>query len=547
MARRGERAVRAIIAAAALTASVTDSAPAQNVARVQGGGSSGSGGYGAALNYWTADRGAGWIGLGFRDGLHLGFLSQLPVGNDSLSAGHDVQPLPLATDRSGGTNIVTQGLTWRRDVRGSGWTAFLGAAGLGAGAPYVSTTRSERGLAFARVDQRLTTSLRLVGLVAASRRQTLLPGLIWRAPRSTSTVAMSGGVGANEPYASLRWTHESRRLRVDASWSEFSTAFQRIDAPAGVVAESYRENVSVSYDLHRRVRVNAARESYLVPATATTPARRALVDRMMAGGEIGTGSYSVGLFDSHADGVHSLSTYSRVDAGSQRRIGGALAYYSTSTPGHPRQQAVSAEVRERPSLTTELLQVLTHSSSGTSLSAGGRLQAGPVAVSVDYTTLYVPLRVPDPFLRAVTLGLSLGMGRYATSVSTAVDPNGALSYSAAGSTYLYGGVTLMAQPAVMRLESFVVRGVVRDSSGAPFEGAALRVGEQLLFSNSRGEFLLRTSSDMPLALSIAFGDFLVPGNFELASAPERVTPASDGRAEAVVVVLRRMRGRPKER
>lgn len=540
---------RRLIALASLAlVTVRGEAAAQDVAQLEGGGSSGTGGYGAALHYWTADRGSGWLGLGFRERLHVAFLSEFAAaGGDSVAIGSAYQRLPLAADPAAGGTLVTQGVSWRHDAHGSAWSAFAGAAGLGAGAPYVSTTEAERPLALLHADVPLRPTLRVVGLAALSRTQTLLPGVVYRPSRSAQSVALTGGIGANAPYGSAVWSYDTPHLRLAASWSEFPPGFRRVDAPAVAVAEPYRENLAVMYDLLRSLRVTAARQSYYVAPSAEAVAGRAVVDRVMAGGALRSWTYSVGVFHSRGDqGASAVSTYSRIETGTYRRLGGAVSYYTTSSRGSIAERTISLEARERIDLGTELLQVVTHSSSGTTVAAGGRVDLGAVALTVDYTMLYVPLRHPDPFLRMINLGLSLRRGNATSGVSTVVDPTGHVSYAANGSTYLYGAEgALPVQSVVVRLQQYVVRGVVRDTAGVPIDGAALRIGNEIVVTDSRGTFLLRTDNPDALALTPAFDEFVTAGRYELVSAPARVTPGREESATPVTVVLRRVRGRPR--
>lgn len=541
---RREQLARLIAAIALGAIALPQASQAQDVVQLEGGGSSGAGGYGAALHYWTDNFGAGWVGVGFRERLQLAFLSQIAVAGDSLAAGYAYQRLPLAGDQTGGMPLATQGLTWQHDAFGSAWSAFAGVAGLGAGAPFVSSTQANQPLALLRVDQRVAPTVRVVALAAASRRQTLLPGVVYRPARSSYSIALTGGVGANAPYGSARWRYESAKLRADAEWSEFRSDFRRVDAPSTTgLAEPYRENVSATYELWRGLRVTAGRQSYLVQPSATLPGGRAVVDRVIAGGELWTWAYNAGVFRSRGnDGERSLSTFSRVELGRARRIGGGASFYTTDARDHAPERTLSLELRERLGLDAELLQVVTRSSSGTSIAAGGRVDFGLVAVNVDYSTLYVPLRRPDPFLRTISVSLSVRRANATTSVSTLVDPEGHVSYSATGSTYLYmGDEVASAQPVVIRLRQYLVRGEVRDTAGVPIEGAALRIGGELVVTDSRGEFLVRTDRAEPLALVVALDEFIATGRFEVVSSPAQVTPSSDERAAPVAIVLRRVR------
>jgi len=80
---------------------------------------------------------------------------------------------------------------------------------------------------------------------------------------------------------------------------------------------------------------------------------------------------------------------------------------------------------------------------------------------------------------------------------------------------------------------------VRDDAGNPIEGAAIRVGDTLVFTNSDGEFFLRTRKPRSLPLEVAFTEFLNPAIFRVISAPAAIVAAPDGAGSEAEVVLQR--------
>jgi hypothetical protein len=85
---------------------------------------------------------------------------------------------------------------------------------------------------------------------------------------------------------------------------------------------------------------------------------------------------------------------------------------------------------------------------------------------------------------------------------------------------------------------YVVRGIVRDDQGNPIEGAAVELGGEMVFTNSSGEFLLRTKSPRRWSLSVRTGDFLLPGLWEVSAAPAEVTSWEENRPGQVEIILR---------
>ncbi len=82
-------------------------------------------------------------------------------------------------------------------------------------------------------------------------------------------------------------------------------------------------------------------------------------------------------------------------------------------------------------------------------------------------------------------------------------------------------------------------GRVVDEQQQAIEGAALEIGGETVYTDSRGQFFARRSTSRALTFRVVPDDFLIPGTFEVVTAPTKVTPATDARATPVVVVVRR--------
>ena len=86
---------------------------------------------------------------------------------------------------------------------------------------------------------------------------------------------------------------------------------------------------------------------------------------------------------------------------------------------------------------------------------------------------------------------------------------------------------------------YVVRGRVQDETGNPVEGAALLVGQELVITNTAGEFLVRRKTAGILPLQIVLAEFLNPASFRVIAAPRTVMPAPDSSASEITVILGR--------
>jgi hypothetical protein len=159
---------------------------------------------------------------------------------------------------------------------------------------------------------------------------------------------------------------------------------------------------------------------------------------------------------------------------------------------------------------------------------------------VDYQIVHQPLQPFNPFRSALNLTARLQLGNYSTSLGTYVRPDGTVDYAATGSTFLYMGAFGGVQPQQLggTIARYVVRGIVRDNQGNRIEGAAVDLGGQVVFTNSAGEFLLRAKSPRRYVVTVLTGDFLLPGLWEVMSAPTEVMAVEESRPGLVEIVLR---------
>ena len=161
----------------------------------------------------------------------------------------------------------------------------------------------------------------------------------------------------------------------------------------------------------------------------------------------------------------------------------------------------------------------------------------------DYQIVHQPFQPFKPFRSTLNLTARLQLGRYSTNLGTYVRPDGSVDYSASGSTFLYMGAFGGVQPQQLgqSLGRYVVRGVVRDEEGQPVEGAAVELSGEMAFTNSRGEFFVRVRRPQRYALTIPLDDFLLPGHWEIVTAPSEAIAEAEDRAQAVEIILRRVR------
>jgi hypothetical protein len=513
------------------------------VFQVQGGGSSLFEGYGGLLNVWGNGYEAS-LGVGYLDGLRIGLSGRrLFAGRDTLRFGNDALPFTMETDVfTGGNAIMAQGVgLQRRRGRTSLW-AFAGASADPLAAPYFATQRPSRAMGYLRARYDIDRTLSIVSHAVVTDRQTLLTTVRWL-PLLGVTSAATVGVGSNVPYGALSSEVHTTHLDLKTAWAALGRGFRRADAPMPLASEVERENILVTWRPGAALSLSAGRQHFRQDSSFRDIPQRATLDQVSFNARVLGASTGGGLFLSEAGGARNLSSFASVRRSIAPRLEGELYLLRVWEPEPARVTTPVLLLRESLSPRLSLLQVITRERRRTSVSFGGTLSTGLGSVELDYQIAHSPYLTADPFVQSIGVNARVQLGSYSFSIGSFVTPDGHVHYSAQGSTFYYRGLSAMPGGNAgqsIRLPDHLVEGVVVDEAGQPVEGAALDIGGEVVYTNSRGAFFQRRSSTGALALRVILTDFLVPGRFEVVSAPATVTPAPEGRAERVKVVVRRL-------
>jgi len=130
-------------------------------------------------------------------------------------------------------------------------------------------------------------------------------------------------------------------------------------------------------------------------------------------------------------------------------------------------------------------------------------------------------------------------------VDSSISPSGQVRYTSYATTYSYRAMS--ASPGASSSGGFfryLVSGRVVDPDGNPLEGAAVEIGGELAFTNSQGTFDVRLRKNQTVPFAVALNEFVVPGRYEVVSAPDRVVPALDGAQKDYTIVVRRLPNPP---
>ena len=516
------------------------SVSAQTVVEVQGGGSSLMRGYGATANFWR-DGMDGWVGLGYLDGFRAGAFLRKSVGKDTVRAGNDALVLRLPTDVfTSGFNVLVQGASYTGGNDRTSYLAFGGASSTGLGAPSFQAGGIGEPMGAFFVQRRVAPTVRLTTAAVFAGRQTVLPGIQWQ-PAPHITTALVTGVGSNRPYAASSVLLRQGPLAVKALYAWNPDRFRRSPVPTPNQTELEQENLMLTYDLGDEFSVGVSRQNYIQDSADAALPRRATGNTVFAGGRWREVRLAAGLYDSRSGGISNLSSYFAVGREVTRWLDAELFVLQSRPEGQPATTTPLANLRWRLSPKIGLSQQISWRNGRPTVLFGANLSTAIGEFGVDYQIVHQPFQPFNPFRSALNLTARLQLGKYSTNLGTYVQPDGSVDYAASGSTFLYMGSFGGAQPQQLggRMSRYVVRGSVRDDEGNPVEGAALDIGGQLVFTNSGGEFFLRIGRPSSALLTVLTAEFLLPGQWEVVSAPAQVRAGPENSARGIEIVLRR--------
>ncbi|HJR15247.1 MAG TPA: hypothetical protein VJ808_00215, partial [Gemmatimonadales bacterium] len=513
-------------------------ASAQTVVEVQGGGSSLNGGYGATANFWRTGM-DGWIGVGYLDGLRAGAFLRKSVGKDTLGFGNDALIVRLPTDVfTPGFNMLVQGISYTGGSDRSSYLVFGGASSAGLGAPSFQATSIEEPIGAVFLQHRAAPTVRLTATTLLADRQTVLPGVQWQ-PLPDLTAGLVAGVGSGRPYAASSVLLRRGGFGLKASYAWNPNRFRRAPVATPNQTEVDRENFTLTYDLSPRFSLGVGRQNYVQDSADSRLPVRATGNTAFAGGVWADTRLTAGIYDSRSQGISNLSSYLAVGREVAAWLDAELFLLQSRPEGLPVTTTPLANLRWRISSRLGLSQQISFHAGRPAVLFGATLMTPIGDFGADYQVVHQPFKPFNPFRSALNLTARLQLGKYSTSVGTFVQPDGSVDYSASGSTFLYMGSFGGMQPQQLggRMARYVVRGTVRDEDGNPVEGAAVGIDSDVVFTNSAGQFFHRLGRPGRSMVSILTKEFLLPGQWEVVSAPaEALASSEDG--PGIDIILR---------
>ncbi|HXU18197.1 MAG TPA: hypothetical protein VN708_24030 [Terriglobales bacterium] len=514
------------------------------VFRVQGGTSTMLDAQGGSVEF-KAPNYDGSIGIGYYNGqVMFGGETRYKYHDYTFLAGDDSVRFDLPTDVFDHSHYFSaRGAGFTRSEHDRSLYAFAGTTSTWLGTGFFNAATIDRPVAILFYQRKLKDNLRLFSHNIAGNRQTLLEGLDW-SPEKWAHASVTGGIGSNQPYAAAALDAESQKLAFKTSYVVTGDMFRRVTVISPMSSEVNKGNVQMLYKPNQYISVTTGHENILQPVTVGGPMQAASIDQLSTDMHVDRFYFGTGLFRSHASVGNSRGTNFYVGRRIGRRFEVNTNYFNSQSANAISTTILSGTVRENLSSRFSLLQLISRTAGQTTYAFGGDYISNRLMVSVNYQNVYLPFRPSNPFQQALALNASFRVtGPMQITAASNVAPDGHLRYSIGMSTYLYRlrGMAMNANsPDSFSISKYVIQGVVLDDLSTPVEGAALRIGKQVVYTDSSGRFMLRFSKRASFPLSLAPEEFLTNGVYQVVSAPSEVHSESEDNAIDVRVIVRRV-------
>lgn len=516
------------------------------VFRVQAGTSTMLNAEGGSVEF-TAANYNGSVSLGYFEGhLRYGAENRYQLQRFTLLTGDEMVPFVLPTDVFDASHYFS--------VRGMGishkdsvlkYYAFAGTTStwLGTGLFNAATSDDPVGMLF--YERKINARFKFFSRNIVSRQQTFLQGIEFQ-PHQSVRAAITGGVGSNQRYLAASLDAETQRLILRTSYVLTGDSFQRISLASPLSSEIDKGNAQVLYKPIEAISITAGHQNLLQPVTPGGAMEHATVNQLSADFHVEKLHFGSGFFGSNSSGLSALGTNVYIG----RRFGRVLEinenWFRSKSEGQKGSTILSGTVRENFSSRFSLLQLISRTDGQTTVSFGGNFTSNRLTLQADYQNVYLPFRPDHPFQQALALNAAVRVaGPMQVTAASNVDPTGHLRYTFGMSTYLYRMSGMMAsQSETFSIPKYLVQGVVKDEHGNPVEGAALRIGKEVAYSDSTGAFLVRMKKHGPFPLSLVPDEFITNGVYEAVSFPSTVRAEAEQEASTVEIVIRRLPPQP---
>ncbi|HEY1263699.1 MAG TPA: hypothetical protein VGF06_09255 [Terriglobales bacterium] len=488
----------------------------------------------------------GNIGAGMFEGhFQWGAVARTKLMGYTLTAGDDSVRFDLPTDVFGNTSYFSaRGVGLSKGDKDSGFYVLGGVTSRWSGTGFFQAARSEDPAGVIFFHHRLTDELHFYSRDIVSTRSTALQGLEW-VPQEWLKTSFTGGIGSGQPYFASGIEAELPQLSLKASYASVDPDFRRVTIPDYYNSEPERENIEATYRFNRENSITASHRNLLQPLSVNGAPERAGMNSLAGNFRVAHTYFGAGLFNSSFSGRNSWGSNFFAGQHFGNLLDVSASYFVSKSTATPVDNMLTGTFREMLTPRINLLQVVTYSNGQWSTAYGGEFITNRFNARLDYQTVYLPFRTSHPFQQTLSFNSSVRViGPVAITAASTLAPDGRVRYTFGGTTYLYRYSGLLPsfgqENDSYKFPKYLVQGFVRDEQGHPVSGAAIQLGQDIIYTDGTGHFLYRTRKHRELMFSVVPDQFLMPGVYEVIQAPKSVTPEKEGEGQDVEVIVRRL-------
>ncbi len=495
---------------------------------------------------YDASLGAGIVAGKFVGGAKLTKV----IGRSTYFAGDDYIPFILPTDTFDSSHyLVAVGAGVKSNWGGTDVFAFGGATSNSFDSPLFEGVRAESPAGILFLRKQIGAHLAATSNMVFSKQTTAIEGLEWR-PEKFLKAALTGGVGANQPYGAASFDLTCPKIDVKAAYISAGSQFHRVAVAAPLMSEPDRENVLVTFRPSSFMTLSAGRNNFLSPVGNTPTEVRSSVDNVSAGLQVAGTGLTGSLYHSAFQGNSNDATVFSAERNLLPRMHASATFLESRPNNAPRTKAFVSNITERVTPRLNVTQLISRSQGQTTVSFGGGFLSNPMTVSAEYQTFYVPERNSAPFEQALIVDVQLHLFHGVTLHGASfVAPDGGLRYTADTQVVTVrqgkfvpqgvGGENNLLRASIGNM---LLQGTIMDRDKHPVAGAALMIDGLLVYTDDEGRFSVRERKAHTHQLKILVDQFLDGGAYRVVSAPATISSTSEDRAPGTVIIVEHAAG-----
>ncbi len=464
------------------------------------------------------------------------------VGRSTWILGDDLFHFVLPTDIFDTSHyVVAQGAGVLTTLRNTGVFAFAGATSTAFNSPLFEGARAENPAFILFLDHRITPAVSVSSKMIFSRQTTAIEGIDWTAGDRLK-IGFAGGVGSNQPYGAASLDFRRKWIIVQAAYIEAGSQFHRAVVEAPLFSEPDRENVVVTWKPTRFFNINAGRQNFLTPVSASQANVRSSIDQVTANVDFAGVGVLTSFYRSTYLGNWNDSSAYTAGRDFTRRVHATASYLESRPNNSSKSRAFIANTSETLTPRWDVTEVFSRSHQQNTIAFGGGFLSNLISVTAQYETYYVPQRNASPFVQSMIVDLQMrlfhGVSLHGGSF---VAPDGSLRYTADASETITRATTVGRGSAQhYSVGNNILHGRVMDTKGQPVEGAALLIDSVAVFTDSEGRFFLRERRPLSHKLQVLPDKFLNGGIYIVQSAPATVKAGKNGTEPEALIIVKRV-------